>query len=57
MGGIGGTLAANALSFAAMRATLAGVLTEDVFARMIALAERWTDGVETAIADAGLRGT
>ena len=54
VGGIGGTLAANALSFAAMRATLAEVLTEDAFARMIALAERWTDGVETAIADAGL---
>ena len=54
VGGIGGTLAANALSFAAMRATLAEVLTEEAFARMIALAERWTDGVETAIADAGL---
>ena len=54
VGGIGGTLAANALSFAAMRATLAEVLTEAAFARMIALAERWTDGVETAIADAGL---
>jgi glutamate-1-semialdehyde 2,1-aminomutase len=54
VGGIGGTLAANALSFAAMRATLAEVLTDDAFARMIALAERWTNGVETAIADAGL---
>ncbi len=54
VGGIGGTLAANALSFAAMRATLDEVLTEDAFARMIALAERWTDGVETAIANAGL---
>jgi glutamate-1-semialdehyde 2,1-aminomutase len=54
VGGIGGTLAANALSFAAMRATLAEVLTEEAFARMIALAVRWTDGVETAIADAGL---
>ena len=54
VGGIGGTLAANALSFAAMRATLAEVLTEEAFARMFALAERWTDGVETAIADARL---
>jgi glutamate-1-semialdehyde 2,1-aminomutase len=54
VGGIGGTLAANALSFAAMRATLAEVLTDSAFERMIALAVRWTDGVETAIADSGL---
>jgi glutamate-1-semialdehyde 2,1-aminomutase len=54
VGGIGGTLAANVLSFAAMRATLGEVLTEEAFAQMIALAERWTDGVETAIADSGL---
>jgi glutamate-1-semialdehyde 2,1-aminomutase len=54
VGGVGGTLAANALSVAAMRATLAGVLTDEAFARMIPLAERWTAGVEEAIADAGL---
>jgi glutamate-1-semialdehyde 2,1-aminomutase len=54
VGGVGGTLAANALSLAAMRATLAEVLTEDAFARMIPLAERWTDGVEAAIAESGL---
>ncbi|MDP9270603.1 MAG: transaminase [Chloroflexota bacterium] len=54
VGGIGGTLAGNALSLAATRATLAEVLTEDAFARMIPLAERWTDGVETAIREAGL---
>jgi glutamate-1-semialdehyde 2,1-aminomutase len=54
VGGIGGTLAANALSFAAMRATLAEVLTAEAFEQMIALAVRWTDGVETAIADSGL---
>jgi len=54
VGGVGGTLAANALSLAAMRATLAEVLTEDAFARMIPLAERWTEGVETGIAEAGL---
>ena len=54
VGGIGGTLAANALSFAAMRATLAEVLTEEAFGRMIPLAARWTEGVETAIAEAGL---
>ena len=54
VGGVGGTLAANALSLAATRATLAEVLTEEAFARMIALAERWTAGVEAGIAEAGL---
>ena len=54
VGGVGGTLAANALSLAAMRATLAGVLTDEAFARMIPLAERWTSGVEVAIAETGL---
>jgi glutamate-1-semialdehyde 2,1-aminomutase len=48
-GGIGGTLAGNALSLAAMRATLTKVLTKDAFARAILLAERWTAGVEKAI--------
>ena len=54
VGGVGGTLAGNALSLAAMRATLGEVLTEEAFARMIPLAERWTAGVEDAIAEAGL---
>ena len=54
VGGVGGTLAANALSLAAMRATLGEVLTDEAFARMIPLAERWTAGVEGAIAGAGL---
>ena len=54
VGGIGGTLAGNALSLAAMRATLAEVLTEEAFARMIPLAERWTEGVEAGIAESGL---
>jgi glutamate-1-semialdehyde aminotransferase len=54
VGGVGGTLAANALSLAAVRATLAEVLTEDAFARMFPLAERWTAGVEAGIAEAGL---
>ncbi len=54
VGGVGGTLAGNALSLAAMRATLADVLTADAFARMIPLAERWTAGVEDAIGEAGL---
>jgi len=54
VGGVGGTLAANALSLAAMRATLDEVLTDEAFDRMISLAERWTAGVEDAITDAGL---
>ncbi len=54
VGGVGGTLAANALSLAAMRATLGEVLTEEAFARMIPLAERWTGGVADAIAESGL---
>jgi glutamate-1-semialdehyde 2,1-aminomutase len=53
-GGIGGTLAGNALSLAAMRATLTKVLTKEAFTRMIPAAERWTAGVEKAIADFGL---
>ena len=39
-GGIGGTLAANALSLAAMRATLEHVLTETAYRHMIALGEQ-----------------
>jgi len=54
VGGVGGTLAANALSLAAMRATLAEVLTEEAFARMIPLAESWTAGVEAGIEEAKL---
>jgi glutamate-1-semialdehyde 2,1-aminomutase len=54
VGGVGGTLAANALSLATMRATLAQVLTEEAYARMIPLAERWTAGVERGIDEAGL---
>lgn len=49
MGGVGGTLAANPLSVAAMRATLAEVLTDDAFAHMIALGERFEQGVAAAI--------
>jgi glutamate-1-semialdehyde aminotransferase len=54
VGGVGGTLAANALSLAAMRATLSEVLTDEAFERMIPLAERWTDGVEAGIEESGL---
>src|ERR1700722_400116 len=54
VGGIGGTLAANAVSLAAMRATLTKVLTKEAFDRMIPLAERWSAGVAKAIAEAEL---
>jgi glutamate-1-semialdehyde 2,1-aminomutase len=49
VGGIGGTLSGNALSLAAMRATLENVLTEEAFARMIALGERFEAGVRDGI--------
>jgi glutamate-1-semialdehyde 2,1-aminomutase len=45
-GGVGGTLAGNALASAAARATLEHVLTEGDFARMIDLATRYTEGVQ-----------
>jgi len=53
-GGIGGTLAGNAVSLAAMRATLEHVLTPAAFEHMIPLAERFTEGVAAAIAEARL---
>ena len=54
VGGIGGTLAGNALSLAAMRATLTKVLTKEAFERMIPLAKRWSDGVAKEVAAAEL---
>ena len=53
-GGIGGTLAGNALSLAAMRATLTEVLTESAFATMIPLGQRWCDGVDSVIKEFSL---
>ena len=50
-GGIGGTLAGNALSLAAVRATLEHVLTPELYARTIPLAERFTRGVEEVIVE------
>jgi len=50
-GGIGGTLAANALATSAMRATLEHVLTEASYRRAIALADRLARGVEGVIAE------
>ncbi|HEU4910918.1 MAG TPA: aspartate aminotransferase family protein, partial [Actinomycetes bacterium] len=52
--GIGGTLAGNALSLAAMRVTLADVLTDAAYARMLPLGDRWADGVDAGIAAHGL---
>ncbi len=54
VGGVGGTLAGNALSVAAMRATLEHVLTDDAFASMVGLAARFTDGVQATIDRHGL---
>jgi glutamate-1-semialdehyde 2,1-aminomutase len=53
-GGVGGTLAGNALSLAAMRATLAHVLTEDAFAHTIPLARRFCAGFEQVVATRGV---
>lgn len=49
VGGIGGTLAGNGLSMAAMQATLEQVMTQAAFDHMIPLADAWADGVQAAI--------
>lgn len=49
VGGVGGTLAGNALSLAAARATLGQVLTDEAFASMCALSQRFTAGVQETI--------
>jgi glutamate-1-semialdehyde 2,1-aminomutase len=54
VGGVGGTLAGNALSLAAMRATLGEVLTGDAFDHMIRLATRYTDEVQAILDDADM---
>ncbi|MHC5705822.1 aminotransferase class III-fold pyridoxal phosphate-dependent enzyme [Streptomyces sp. ICN441] len=54
MGGVGGTLAGNALSVAAMRATLEHVLTDSAFAAMSALSARFEQGVRSGIDKHGL---
>jgi glutamate-1-semialdehyde 2,1-aminomutase len=53
-GGVGGTLAGNALSLAAMRATLSEVLTDVAYAKMQPLADLWADGVEEVIRECNL---
>ncbi len=52
--GIGGTLAGNALSLAAMRATLEHVLTDSAYEQTIPLATRFAAGVEAVIGEFGL---
>jgi glutamate-1-semialdehyde 2,1-aminomutase len=49
MHGIGGTLAGNALSLAAMRITLEQVLTQEAYDHTIPLAEQYEAGVQSVI--------
>ena len=49
VGGVGGTLAGNALSMAAIRSTLTEVLTEEAFQRMEQLCTVWTNDVQEII--------
>jgi glutamate-1-semialdehyde aminotransferase len=49
VGGVGGTLAGNALSMAAIRATLTEVLTEEAFQSMEQLCTIWTNDVQEII--------
>jgi glutamate-1-semialdehyde 2,1-aminomutase len=53
-GGVGGTLAGNAFSLAAMRVTLSKVLTAEAYERAIPLAARFADGVRDTVAAHGL---
>jgi glutamate-1-semialdehyde 2,1-aminomutase len=54
MGGVGGTLAGNALSIAATRATLEQVLTDEAFAAMIDVAGTFAAGVNKIIEEYAL---
>ena len=49
VGGVGGTLAGNAVSMAGIRATLGEVLTADVYPAMIQRATEWAEGVQAAL--------
>jgi glutamate-1-semialdehyde 2,1-aminomutase len=51
VGGVGGTLAGNALSLTAARAVLSEVLTPAAFAGMTALCDRFVAGVRGALAE------
>jgi glutamate-1-semialdehyde 2,1-aminomutase len=54
MSGIGGTLAANALSMHTMRAVLSEILTQEFYDKNIPLAGRFNDGVQGVIDKFGL---
>jgi len=54
IGGVGGTLAANALTMAAMKATLSEILTDGFYERNIPLAEKYNRGVRETIDKYGL---
>ena len=49
VGGVGGTLAGNPLSLAAMKATLESVLTDDAFEYMVGLCDLYTSDVQGLI--------
>jgi glutamate-1-semialdehyde 2,1-aminomutase len=54
VGGVGGTLAGNALSLTTMRAVLGEVLTDDAFGPMEDLATSFASGVQRTIDERGL---
>ncbi len=54
VGGIGGTLAGNALSISAMRATLEKVLTSEMYVRCEKLADRYETGLLEVIKEFSL---
>jgi glutamate-1-semialdehyde aminotransferase len=54
VGGVGGTLAGNALSMAAVAATLTEVLTPKAFEHMESLAIMWQQGIQEIIDEFGL---
>jgi glutamate-1-semialdehyde 2,1-aminomutase len=54
VGGVGGTLAGNALSVAAMRATLEHVLTDAAFDRMVAQGRDFAEGVQATLDRTGV---
>jgi len=51
IGGIGGTLAANALSMHVMKAVLGEILTQDFYDKNIPLATRFNQGVQSVISE------
>lgn len=57
VGGVGGTLAGNALSMAAARATLEEVLTDEAFEHMIEMGAKFERGVQDVIDNSGLAWT